>query len=406
MPQELPPFLTYLSVLGHGGMGAVLKAFDTRWGLEVAVKVLPVACDPEFAQRQRHEAEALAALSHPNVVSLIESFEWEGQHFLLIELLEGGDIAELLQGTLSLSRILEIFAQVCLGLQYIHDQGLVHRDIKPGNILFSQDGVAKIADLGLVRRQGQQSGLTEPGVMMGTAAYVSPEQIRSTREVGPPGDLYSLGCTLFHALTGQWPFPGKNEFEIMQAHLAQPPPRLRDLRPNLPRELDAVMARLLDKTPDLRPPASQVREVLLRILDPPAVDLTLPTASTPEQLPAGPLQVLLVDADPATQALVNGVLAGRGHDVIIASDGATAIDMCALMDFDLMLIDLEVPGMSGAEVASLLRAQGHRAPIMALTAGKREAALRPCLKAGMNALLSKPLQEPELLSTLAQVLGA
>ncbi len=406
MPQELPPFLTYLSVLGHGGMGAVLKAFDTRWGLEVAVKVLPVACDPEFAQRQRHEAEALAALSHPNVVSLIESFEWEGQHFLLIELLEGGDLAELLQGTLSLSRILEIFAQVCLGLQYIHDQGLVHRDIKPGNILFSQDGVAKIADLGLVRRQGQQSGLTEPGVMMGTAAYVSPEQIRSTREVGPPGDLYSLGCTLFHALTGQWPFPGKNEFEIMQAHLAQPPPRLRDLRPNLPRELDAVMARLLDKTPDLRPPASQVREVLLRILDPPAVDLTLPTASTPEQLPAGPLQVLLVDADPATQALVNGVLAGRGHDVIIASDGATAIDMCALMDFDLMLIDLEVPGMSGAEVASLLRAQGHRAPIMALTAGKREAALRPCLKAGMNALLSKPLQEPELLSTLAQVLGA
>lgn len=151
-----------------------------------------------------------------------------------------------------------------------------------------------------------------------------------------------------------------------------------------------------------RSQSDQVRA--LRVLDPPALDLTPPPATVPQQLPAGPLQVLLVDADPATQALVNRVLVG--HEVIVASDGQTAIDICALMDFDVLLIDLQAAGMSGAEVASLLRAQGHTSPMVALTAGKREAALRPCLLAGMNGLLSKPLQEPELLAALAQVLAA
>lgn len=263
MPPRLPPFLSFVTVLGEGGFGEVVKAVDTRRGIEVAVKTLPLDADRETAQRQRQEAEALAALHHPNVVSLIESFESEGQHFMLMELLEGGDLLDVLMSNPGAREIVAIFADVCQGLDYIHEQGLVHRDIKPSNILFTLDGVPKIADLGLVRRQGFQSGLTQPGVLMGSAEFVSPEQILRTREVGPPGDVYSLGCALFLCLTGRYPFARDKDFELLQAHLKEPAPRLRSLKPELPPALDAVLARMLEKEPELRPAAREVRQVLL-----------------------------------------------------------------------------------------------------------------------------------------------
>lgn len=264
----LPDFLEFICELGKGGSGEVIKAWDWRTSTQVAVKLLYPGSDEETRERMRQEGRELAALAHPNVVALIDSVEHEGQQLLIMELLEGGNLHDYLVTSPELSDLLGVFAQVCEGLEYIHDQGLVHRDLKPQNILFSTEGVPKIADLGLVRRVGVRSSLTQTGIMMGTCAYVAPEQILSTREAGPSSDLYALGVTLYESLTGEWPFDRDSEFEMMQAHLREPAPNLREIRPDLPEALDNLVRRLLEKEPDRRPrSAGQVRHALLTALD-------------------------------------------------------------------------------------------------------------------------------------------
>lgn len=398
MGPRLPDFLSYISILGRGGMGEVVKALDRRSGREVAVKMLPNFCDQESRSRQLREAEVLASLSHPNVVELVEKVAWDGQHYLLFELLEGGDLHDAMRRSLSLETILEIFAQLASGLAYLHEHGLVHRDIKPGNVLFNGEGVPKISDLGLVRRQGPRSGLTGTGIIMGTARYVSPEQIRSTSEVGPAGDLYSLGCALFEALTGQPPFPRPNDFESLQAHLVDPAPRLRSLKPDLPLELDAVLARMLEKEPELRPGAQEVRQVLLRALGREAAPAT--TRSGAIELPDRQLQILLVDQDPAVHQLLANELAG--HEVMLAPDGQTAVEMCSLVDFDALVLDLEAPVLNGFEVARLLRAQGLPTPILGLASRAGwEAVARV---AGIETVLVRPLEGGTVRRVLAGLL--
>ncbi len=378
---NLPEYLTYIGPLGKGGMGNVIRAHDTRWRQDVAVKMLPLRVDEEFRERQRQEAETLASLDHPNVVQMLEHFEWGGAHFLLLEVLEGGDLEDLLAaGEVPLPRMLEIFVQICEGLEYLHFQEVVHRDIKPGNIFFTSDGVAKIGDLGLVRRDGLQSGLTKANVTMGTIACTSPEQVRNVSNVGAPGDIYSLGCTMFRALTGRWPFLHKTDFQMMGAHLTEIPPRLRELRPEIPLELDAIMARMLEKQPELRPTAAEVREVLLRSL---GQDEERPALVLPQTR----LSVLLAAPD---EPLLRSLLESRGHDVMLAGDRDTAVAMCSLADFDLILVDYD---LDAPEIARLLRAQGIASPIVVVGGPTG-------LKGGIDGVLARPVSEAEVRALL------
>ncbi|MCE7871136.1 response regulator [bacterium CPR1] len=308
---RLPDFLEFVCELGRGGSGEVVKAWDWRTSEQVAVKLLFPGSDEETRERMRQEARELAALSHPNVVKLVDALEHEGQQILIMELLEGGNLHDFLATVPELALVLEIFAQVCAGLEYIHDQGLVHRDLKPQNILFSAEKVPKIADLGLVRRVGVRSGLTQTGVMMGTCAYVAPEQILSTREAGPASDLYALGVTLFEALTGEWPFDRDNEFEMMQAHLREPAPGPRELRPDLPESLDQLVRRLLEKEPERRPrSAGQVRQALLTALDPeqPAEHSAEREFDPAQALATRDPGTLLLALSPYLRVPMNGVL--------------------------------------------------------------------------------------------------
>ncbi len=320
---RLPDFLEFVCELGRGGSGEVIRAWDWRTRDQVAVKLLFPGSDEETRERMRQEARELAALSHANVVKLIDTLEHEGQQILIMELLEGGNLHDFLARVPELPAVMDVFAQVCAGLEYIHDQGLVHRDLKPQNILFCSEGVPKIADLGLVRRVGVRSGLTQTGVMMGTCAYVAPEQILSTREAGPSSDLYALGVTLFEALTGEWPFDRDNEFEMMQAHLREPAPGPRELRPDLPESLDQLVRRLLEKEPERRPrSAGQVRQALLTVFDPeqPAEHTSEREFDPAQALATRDPGTLLLALSPYLRVPMNGIL---GNVRLLLDSGLT-----------------------------------------------------------------------------------
>src|SRR5918911_2043797 len=196
--------------LGVGGMATVQLAFDTRLERYVAVKLLAehLAQDSSFVSRFRREALAAARLVHPNIVQVFDFGldEATGQHFIVVELVDGPSCAQLLRdhGTLPLDEVLDAVGQACRGLEHAHRHGVVHRDVKPGNLLRSSDGVVKLADFGIAKA-AEQSSITQVGSVLGTAAYLAPEQSRG-EEATPRSDLYSLGVVTYQLLSGRLPY--------------------------------------------------------------------------------------------------------------------------------------------------------------------------------------------------------
>src|SRR5918912_4174512 len=199
-------------LLGTGGMSSVFKARDTLLEREVALKVLHqhFTEDEQYVERFRREARAVASLSHPNIVTILDRGEDEGRQFLVFELVEGRTLAELLQeeGRLPVPRALEIAIQVARGLGFAHEHGLVPRDVKPQNVILNGDGRAKVTDFGIARSLEVQ-GVTQDGMVLGTSNYIAPEQARGG-EVDPRTDVYSLGVVLYELLTGDVPFSGES----------------------------------------------------------------------------------------------------------------------------------------------------------------------------------------------------
>ena len=259
-----------LAKLGKGGMGSVFKARDRRNGRVVALKVLPKhqAKEPEHLERFVREAESSLELNHPNVVKGLEFGEAEGYHYLAMEYIEGEDAYHLLlrSGRVSEAWAVDIAVQVAKALQHAQEHGLVHRDIKPDNIIITPSGVAKLTDLGLVRRVGAEAGrLTQLGMAIGTPHYVSPEQARGTVEVDIRSDIYSLGATLYHLVTGEPPFKGRSAVEIMNKHLKEELVSPQDINPDLTDEITRVIERMMAKDPADRyqTPAELIRDLEL-----------------------------------------------------------------------------------------------------------------------------------------------
>ncbi len=238
--------------LGRGGMGVVYLAEDSEFG-SVAIKLLPpYPAHSEDSRRFQREASDLAGLNHPNVVRLLETGDSQNRDYIVMEHVGGGSVSDL-AGKASLREILEIFEQVCRGLAYIHGRGLVHRDLKPDNILLTPERQPKITDFGIARRvEHQRTKLTQVGSILGTCDYLPPEQIVSSH-VTPAADLYSLGVCLFEAVTGRLPFIEDMEFRVLQAHIKTAPPVPSALRPGLPPALDDLIGQLLQKRPEQRP---------------------------------------------------------------------------------------------------------------------------------------------------------
>ena len=254
----LPKRYELLRELGSGGTSVVYHARDRESGREVAVKLLSKErLEDRFAQ----EAQRLSQLSHPNLVGFHEVGRHEGRDYIVMEYLAGGDLASYLVGR-STDQILRIFVPVCSGLGYLHAKGIVHRDVKPANILLDTHGVPKLTDLGSARQVDRQTRITKAGAILGTYAYLAPEQIQSG-DAGPAADLYSLGVCLFEALTGRRPFTVKNEFKLMKAHLEEAPPSLSRLRPDLPESVERLVASLLEKKAENRPTTAEVVAAML-----------------------------------------------------------------------------------------------------------------------------------------------
>jgi serine/threonine protein kinase len=249
-----------LSKLGQGGMGAVYLARDDKLDRQVAIKVLPPESvhDPEAVARFQREARALAKLAHPGIVQAFDSDSADGRHFLVMEYVEGQSLADLLRerGTLSPGRAADYIHQAALALQHAHEKGLIHRDLKPSNLLLAQPGgQVKLLDLGLARFLQDQiadPNRTREGVGMGTPDYSAPEQFRDAHSADARSDLYSLGCTLYHLLSGRVPFPGSSLSEKYRAHCEEEPTPLEKLCPEVPAGLVLVVQCLMAKHPTER----------------------------------------------------------------------------------------------------------------------------------------------------------
>jgi serine/threonine protein kinase len=235
------------AVAGRGGMDVVYRAYYPRLKRTVALKLLApdLAEDERFRSRFLRESELAASLEHPNVVPIHEAGAEDGQLYLAMRLVEGTDLQRVLarEGALEPRRALALCAQVAAALDAAHERSLVHRDVKPSNVLVDAHGHVYLADFGLIRRLTERDDPSR-GRTVGSVDYVAPEQIRGG-EPSSAADVYSLGCLLFHCLTGEAPYRRASDFAVLFAHLEEAPPEATARNPALPRAIDAVLARAL-----------------------------------------------------------------------------------------------------------------------------------------------------------------
>jgi hypothetical protein len=268
--------------LGHGAMGRVFLGKHPDLDLPVAIKVIDDrhATDPVYRRQFLQEARLASQINHPNVIRIYDADQDGGTCFMVQEYVDGGDVAALIHrsapGGLAVRDALRIVTGVSAGLVAAEKLRIVHRDVKPSNILLTRDGEPKLADLGLARKTRHdaeppptEGTLTHPGSTVGTPAYMAPEQILSAGQIDVRADIYALGATLFEMLTGQPPFPGTSAQDIMRRHLQDPVRDPRELNPQVPRRVTRLVRRMLAKRPEDRPPtAAALQRDLVRVCQP------------------------------------------------------------------------------------------------------------------------------------------
>jgi WD40 repeat protein/serine/threonine protein kinase len=260
LPFELTSHPRYRveKLLGAGGMGAVYRAYHRVLERPVALKVIKpgLMTKPGIVERFSREVKAAARLSHPNIVTAYDADQAGGTHLLVMEYVDGIDLGRLVQdgGSLPVERACAYVRQAALGLQHAFEQGLVHRDLKPHNLMLTPDGRVKILDFGLAvfTSEAASAGLTSTGIVLGTADYMAPEQADNAHQADIRSDIYSLGCTLYHLLAGQPPFPTGTSLQKVMAHVEKTPQPLSELRPDLPEELMPVLEHMMAKNPKHR----------------------------------------------------------------------------------------------------------------------------------------------------------
>src|SRR6202451_913178 len=258
-------------LIARGGMAEVYRAHDRLLDRPVALKVLfpELSIDRSFVERFRREAQHAANLSHPNIVPVFDGGEDTGTYFIVMEYIDGRPLSSILKsaGPLSAERTADIGSHVAAALGYAHKHGVIHRDVKPGNVLITDEGQVKVSDFGIARALNTDESLTQTGAVMGTATYFSPEQAEGVG-VDARSDIYSLGVVLFEMVAGRPPFLGESPVSVASKHVRDLPPPLRSLRATVPADLEAVIAKAMAKSPDDRyASADDLRTDLLRFRD-------------------------------------------------------------------------------------------------------------------------------------------
>jgi len=263
-PSRLADRYRLTETLGHGGMGEVWRAYDERLNRYCAIKVLRQMQDAATAERFSREARTLASLRHPGVVTVYDYGVDAGRPYLVMELLPGPSLAEMLResGPLPISDVRRYGAQAATALQAVHDAGVVHRDIKPANLVLDTTGAVRLVDFGIALGSTFEYTLTEHGAIIGSAAYLAPEQATGGR-ASARSDIYGFGCLLMTLLTGRPPFADDVPVDTLGRHLSEAPERPSGRRPEVPADLDALVLDLLAKNPDERP--VNVAEVARRL---------------------------------------------------------------------------------------------------------------------------------------------
>ncbi len=300
-----------VSQIGEGGMGVVYKAMDTVLDRTVALKILPphLLQNPDFMHRFRTEAYAQARLHHPNIVTLYSMLEIPAGFVLVMEYVEGQTLHARIrgEGPLTPEVALSIFEQALRGVTYAHHMGIVHRDLKPDNIFITRKNEVKIMDFGVAKILDNKEP-TRSRSMVGTLLYISPEQING-RDADVRSDIYTLGISLFEAVTGRLPFERRTDYGLMHAHILEEPPRPRQLKRDLPKALEKVILTAIEKEPDNRfQSASEFHEALLRQSQ--RLGLVLPEAD-------GHITSALPRQLGERLASRNRVLGGIGFDVFL-----------------------------------------------------------------------------------------
>jgi response regulator RpfG family c-di-GMP phosphodiesterase len=396
--------------LGAGGMGVVFVAEHTLMKHRAAVKVLPVDddCPPALLTRFYAEMRVLAELHHPNIVLALDAGEVPAPEpklphliYLAMELVAGGDLEQYVldHGRVPIPRACEWIRQAAAGLQEAHDHHLVHRDIKPSNLLLTARGEVKVVDFGLVRQFC--SSLTDPRALLGSVEFMAPEQSHDPTGVGAAADVYGLGATLFWLLTGQPPYPVTRVIgKALRALQQEPPRRLRALLPDAPPELEALLERLLARDPARRPHMPlTVMNALAPFAAAGAAAIAVAAAdSTERPEPGRGHRVLVIDDDAATRRLCRCTLEAAGYVCAEAPDGEAALDLARRDPFDLVLLDLTLPGIDGYEVCLRLREHPPREHLKIIIVSGRgdQDQLAEALPRGADDYVPKPFATRQL----------
>ena len=388
-----------LDRLGAGGMGTVFKARHRRMKRIVALKVLSkeTASSRMFLERFQREVETIARLNHPNIVMAFDADECEVGPFLVMEFVNGMDLATevMRRGPLPLVDAIDRIIQSARGLDYAHARGIIHRDIKPGNILLDAEGVVKVADLGLARlndpaAESKNTGLTQTGTVMGTAEYMSPEQAIDSGTVDHRADIYSLGCTLYFLLSGRSTYEAGSFMAMLLKHRDSPIPALRTARPDVPPELETIFRKMVAKLPEERH-ASMAEvvhelELLLPHIAPgDAPQMSSPTAMslpqtveiagggamagatghfelapdlaavTPSQAEAAVLTVILAETSRTQAGIIRRYLQQIGAGVIHATgSGKEAIELAKRERARVVVSSMHLSDMTGVQLARMI----------------------------------------------------
>lgn len=395
------------SLLGEGSTATVYRARDQRLGRTVALKVLLPHVRDTVVRRFFQEASSAAQLNHPNIMHLYDVIEEDGLNMLVVEYVEGVPLSELVPSPPQ--RAAEIARQIALALHYAHEHDIIHRDVKPANIMITPAGQVKIMDLGLALPR-EAKRVTAAGMIIGTPAYLSPEQAQA-QPLDRRTDVYSLGVVLYELVTGNLPFSQDDIPALLLQHVREAPPPPRGFKPDLPPALEAIILKAMEKLPSRRfQTAKAMADALDEIIAPAPGASAAVTESRPASdvsRPVAMVRIVLADDHSMLRRSLANLLNEHPGFIVVgeAADGDQALASALEHQPDIILLDLNMPRRGGLDVLPELRSRIPRMRVLVLTGRDEEFYIMQALKLGAHGYMLKSADETDLISAIQRVAG-